>query len=882
MNSYKNMLINHLNEFSFRTIWNETTAEYRVNAALIPITRNYSINSIANGIETLKTPIADTQFIVLKTPIQVFSGGLNILNNRWLSAVDILDTNQILLYVYGTEGRLIPREHIYVFKSAVSNWTYVAISKKVISSIFNNSNISDIYMTLYRNSKSPKLTECKTYHANKLDSSVGTEGLSDYLDYCKNKNSSGTSVFINGYEVDHNLPITFTKDDYIEILCDDNVIGTYDVNVSNNTTGYFSKTTNKYRDIIHCPKIINPDNKLITQNTCTMSIFTPNNKGAYLHRTDTDSVSQITHNDISVSTDVIDSFRDIFDEMDLIIRVRVRAHESDNVLISELFYITYLYQCDDETIVRHLRGNIDSNLYFWNANKLENSTYTRLMYNTPNTSDTSVLDAYVSGLGYHTVAAILAPTVFHSALKKDQNIIKIIVPLALRGREIFPIVYLNGVKLLKEKYTHSQTNSSGVFSIYLNNTTHVPPNSTVSIVTVEDGKHFPYMFKVNAAHTLIDIKHRGVLLYEEMLLDNPITFGKDVYTKSYREIKLSPGELEHTVSENKNNITASAKYYDKTLLIQNKHYAYIHDFNIDDEINVNKGAILKTLTTSVFGDVDMIVPLIGFNSIDVYMNGKYLLPDMDYMLHTVKDTSGNIVQHILSINSVDYIDYKNVGNTLSVVAHTGKTISKEHGFTFDGKISYDANINIWHRNLSRCFVKGKLLVKPIDNGTYLTPDTPTLNGDPYGILVTLPSSISEVLEGYDRNANINRLAIIKAYFKRTIDIDKSFIIINKSHLIFSTYLSEIIKDILNKTLIPVNDPDDNLFMLQFSKYEYLKELDPTLLTGDKLIDRRYSDMRMTYVNDFTSPDTNIHEIIHRIGNLTLPKDVSSLGDILNG
>lgn len=401
--TYKQSLIQILNKYIFQKAWNETVATYRTNIALSSVTGRYLRGRVNVGVENFALPTNNSQYLCFTTPIQAFFGGLTIPSNVWMTGEEVLNTTNTLMYVYIQEGKLIPRKYIHVFRSPNSDRVVIAIPKQVSIKVFGASH-GTVYSTLYKDPDQPNDIICKSWYADPFDMVGSTSDLLTFFTTCKQANQAGTTVLVNGIEVDESLPIvSYVAGDYIEIICDENVIGAFDVDVSNNNTGYFSDLTSNYREIIHCPKTINPNNKVITHNTCTLSVRDSNGVGLYYHRADDTGVGQITHNDLSVSTDVIDAFRSYLNDQNVTIHVRVRHHDTDNVLITELFYMTFLYRNSDEDIVQHMRGAITNTLPFWKASELEQSTYTAMMFDTPNSIDESLLTTYVEGLGYHTV-----------------------------------------------------------------------------------------------------------------------------------------------------------------------------------------------------------------------------------------------------------------------------------------------------------------------------------------------------------------------------------------------------------------------------------------------------------------------------------------------
>ena len=92
-------------------------------------------------------------------------------------------------------------------------------------------------------------------------------------------------------------------------------------------------------------------NKIITHNTCDFWIRRRLSKepyGKYLHRvkldnSSRDTVTQVTHNDMSIPLYVLDAYRDYLEVEELTVHLVGRIHDKDNVLIRDASFIDLLY-----------------------------------------------------------------------------------------------------------------------------------------------------------------------------------------------------------------------------------------------------------------------------------------------------------------------------------------------------------------------------------------------------------------------------------------------------------------------------------------------------------------------------------------------------------
>jgi hypothetical protein len=868
-------MIDALNRYCFHNIWNATLQEYRVNVKPNQILAGrYLKGSVSVGSERFPLPTPTDQYIAYYAPQQSFFGGLRLQKGVWIRSDTFLTHYKTLLYSYDTEGRVLPRNSVYLYLSPISNRVIIALLKNPLLKVFGP-HFDAFYMTVYRDSDQPNPITLQTWYVDPTNASGSVNGLVTFLSQSKTKNFEGTQILINGREFSQSNPLSYQPGDYIEILCDENVIGAYDVNVSNNTTGFYSDIDSKYKEILHCPKTINPNNQLITHNTCMLSILTSEGIGRYVHRIDDVGVGQITHNDLSITTDVVDAYRTYLNDQDLKIHVRVRTHTKDNVLINDLFYVSFLYICSDEDILKHLRGELDNTLSFWKASSLENSFYTRMMFDTPNSTDKSVLDEYIAGLGYYTVAAILSNHVTTFKTGNMQRQFRVYKPVALIGKSCYPMVYLRGYKLQDDQFTYGDQYSHSV-RITLSDDVYLGSENDLVIALIENGSGRPYVFTPDVSHTTITVPFRDVRIFEELTTSESVKGYRVESFHRYIENIETPGSL--SVTDNGDGTTTllfGLSNYNKTFIIQNRNFSVNISTSLDDMIFTEKGSLTLPLQITCMNDTDKVVPLLGYNTVDAYMNSLKLVDNLDISVNTLKDSEDRLAGYEISLNTLDYLK-EAPGNILQTIVHTGTQLSNEAGFVYNGTISFDNNINLWYPNISRAYVKGLLVSKLEDFGTYLVPNMTTHTGDAYKIEVHLLGTVAELLDGYSSTPDINRINTIRAYFNRILEVDKSVVVVDRSHLIFSNYVAQITRDLAQGVLEVANDPDDVRFLVQFNTYRHLRDIDTALKDMD-IIDLTYTGIYGTYTNFSVSPE--IRKIILRFEKLVLPSDPNSLGGL---
>lgn len=876
----KTDIIRKLNEYCFLNIWNEMHSEYRVNIELTLVNSYFNKGSVRFGNRSIPLP-DHNQWLVLTTPIQLFFGGVPIPNERWFTGEEILNRYQALFYVYRRDGKLIPRSDISMIRLK-NGRAIIAIRRRAVLKIFGTGpyiqNENPVYITLYRDSDISHRISAKSWYINPLDPLNSSAGLNEHLNQCIFLNEDGTTLLINGKEHEVNMNPVWNSGDFVEVVFDENIIGSYKVDVTTTGTGYFSIKDQENRQILHCPKDLNPNNQLITHNTCTLSVIDKvTGEGLYLHRCDDTSVGQITHNDISVSTNVVNAFRDHLGTENVYIKVRVRTHSKDNILMDNTAFIKELYLCSDEDIVRHLRGELDTKLTFWKASELEQHEYIKMMYDTPNNIDPEVMDMYVSALGYYTIASLIGGhigrIVIQSSSHRTHRIRK---PFALIGETIFPKVYIRGKKI-RQNYITCYDDGSEYAVIVISDAVYLQAGDILNVSVIEDGSNIPIEFTPSVDNPNVIVSFSGISVYEEVQLTNPVTGYNAVSNYGYKKINPTPGTLMTYVTEDGDlEVVFGMSLYGKKLLICNDRFTWDKLVNANDLIN-DRGAIAVTLSTIT--STGRTVPLLGHNTVDVYVNGNCLIPNVEYTAIATSTPSGHPGFTEVIISAMEYFSTEG-NNRIEVIASTEKVIANEVGYVIDNKVSYNESIMIWYDSLSLPHVYGKYASNVGDQGLYLDLVDHVDNGRPYYLSTRIAAPVATALTGYTPNLEINRLKLINDYFGRFKPEMPNVTVVPASHRLYSPYVATIIRDIALGNLVVANDPVDAAFIRQFDNYSYLKKHDPTITRRTDDFNNLYLDVNPSYLI-WTVDDVNTRKIIQRVIDVML-SDSTSDGEILDG
>lgn len=867
-------LVAALNTFTFQSIWNEIYMENRVNIELTRVSDRYASRMVRIGFEDILLPPGS--FMVYATPHQLFFGGLEIPKDTWLRCDDVLHTYKTNLLIYPATGRLASKQYTYIYRSGKSSRVVVIVQNTSMKTIVDDVYVK-MFLTVYTDSSREDDITVKTFTITAATKQTDITACKDYITSVYSTNPHGTTVLWNGYEIDPTQedPVPWKAGDVIDVIRDDNVVGSFTETLSVSANGFFSEKDAIYKKIIHVPKAINPLNRLLTHNTCSFYVRKVNeNKGLYLHRCDPKSVTQITHNDFGLSTTVLDAYKDILKTQDISIHVKVRTHRKDNVLMQEQNYIKILYSLPDAEIKRHLMGNVSEDLSFWRADQLETCGYTTMLFDSPNATDKETLDLYVETFGYLPLVSLLAGHISTAELSSLKRFTLVDKPYALQDVSVTPLVWI-GSKKIRQSLIDSVDTVGSRLAVSISPDVYITPNQQSTIVLLEGGsitpiKHIP---SINA--TTITVPYRGVKVFEEVTLSEDVNLLNGTTRKGYKQVAESQGTLIVTPGTTSTNVVFGPSLYGKTLLVVSDHFCESHEVNVDALINNN---LPITIPLEVYTDtLDMVVPILGISTIEVYVNGQQTPENIGFTCRPIIK-EGCLCSVDVVISAMECFS-DDPGNIVEVIYHTSESVLKDTGYVLQKRLSYDRTLNVWYPAITRAYARGELLNDITDKVSWLETSKVIDDGSPYSTWTTVPYRLAKILKTYDPSINTDRLSAINRYLNKTIDLPDEPAFVQMAYRLYSPYITQIAKDLIDDVYFATDDPDEVAFLAQFEKYIPLRTMDPTI--DNPLIDTRFVDIFPLY-RDQISPGNRVWKIVRRLADLTLPNDTTSLGDAQNG
>lgn len=504
-------LFRHLSE----NVWNTPLLERRRN--IVPMYFNNgraAVNTVDLGCQSVDLPYAKN--LKQKKAFYVFGasnanmGGLNIdttidslktsladyYDCGWLPLDKYINARPFDIRVHGINGEWLYRNEIYITNHPYQDMFLLAVEVRMAEQILGKGyDYKNIWISIYYDSDN-SLNDLRTttqeifcYHPGTNDVTTLNaayekyEGMSTIIPEGKHVSPRGQTIcFIDGRESAPASMDDIKDNQYVEIVYDPDII--YDLYLDLTKVGenniYRSPIDDTYKYIIHVPKEVNPDNYIITHNTCdifqrpTNTVINSDErlKGLFVHRFNTSTrlengqlvdhmISQITHNDFGISEKLLMTRMgdDALATTECVLRVVIRRHGKTKQLSEDANFIKLLYNFNtDEQILQHLTGYGDKSLSFWRAENLERSNFSRMLVNLPALTDMNDTQYLVDSLGYFNSLCVVTPRVSHRFITDTvTHYFDVSIPESmLSSSSVGLIIYHNGFKLDNDLFSYER------------------------------------------------------------------------------------------------------------------------------------------------------------------------------------------------------------------------------------------------------------------------------------------------------------------------------------------------------------------------------------------------------------------------------------------
>lgn len=867
-------VVDHLNTTYFNRVWSEADESGQSNFQLVKAAQRIQTGAVPVGLSVVGLPTTDAVYAVYKTGYRGLNRFAKLPDDVWVDDTYLFDNYAVSVTAYTSGGRVCPTGNIYFRYIPLRDEVLVAINKMYTNKCTDVS-FPELYMSVYKDTTRASPIVTQTIIVNTFPNSTTTIAtVQALITTARVQYPHGTTVAINGWIYDPlHLP-TLVHDDVVVITSDPDIVGYCDVTVDDNVTGYHSDMYNGYREIIHLPKSLNPNNILLTStNLSVLVVDTTTLKGVFGHRIDSHALESITHNDFSIGRVAVESFTTALGATNVKLRIYVRYPTEPNYLRDDVNHLSDLYSLSDQAILNQLTGVSTTQINEWRAANLESSTLLDLLYRFVGFDETDSISRYVQAMGYYDVAAVLGQQMrFYTYQGSEVQISK---PARLYGYTCKALVYVNGRKIAEDQIGLSNY-SSKTFLLGFKIGSGVSIGDRISVYICEEGSRTPVLYNPTSGNPACILESEDYALYQIMNYSPSLPVWKHTTSLGYKSFPISSAD--YTVllkSDGTFEYKVRSQHYGKHFYLVPKIGLIVQTYDITTQVHNKQPIILDLKTQNALG-AD--IPLFGYNTIEVYLNGLRLTEGLDFECKPFKSVDDAILQNLLVISNSDYLDLEGGENKVEVVIHGDKVISQDSGYVIDNHLHRTTAPMIWVPSSGRVFVNGLLIESVQANGNVLTSVTSVPDGANFLIQYMLSYGAEKLISPISPNADINLrsridhvLGIVDPSYPETVVIDRLL-------ALYSPFLAQIVSDVGNGIISIVDEPSSDRFLRQFKAYAPLLDRDPTI-GSPSLVDRRFVSLAAHYAN-YSITDSQQMIRVQRLISLVLTPGELSIKEVL--
>lgn len=838
----------YINTILFSNVWNEPHSEFRVNLKPLTFggTRIYSGSFSIPG-RSIFLPTRTDQYHLLAVSASSLNASIGLETMVWYDLKTICNEWNTLIQAFTTNGRMLSKNSVYLMYSVNRSTIFIAIKRSVwVKSKSPRDTLDDIYLTIYYDSDLPNDTKIESVT---IESSLN---VTDYQYKIESMAATATDAcqltfYKNGMELSR-YP---SYDDYsvgtsIDVVVDKNILFSFEIDITtdNENPVYLSDRDSTWKQLIHIPKELNPENNIYTHNTCTFHVREfSGDLGLYIGHVGDRKFTQVTHNDMSIPLFVIDAYRDELNMQHVRLRCDVRKHDKDNVLIRDASFIDLLYseRHTDQDIISILCGDGPEKITWWKASELEKSKYVSMFFDTPNLATTDNIDDYVDAIGYYKLVDLLCQRIIDITVTDGfVNTISLPLPILYSGFGARPVVYWNN-RLISDSFISYETGESNIITVSIDESLVMTPGDKLTFIFYIDGDNSIYEFIPSGTTRDFHIPFEDFSIYAEKVLNGYSVSGISGQSSVVYE-ELSSGTNHFAITKNPDGtseVLFNESLIGRRIIIQNKYCTYSKIINLKEYISDGKN-IAVPLTAAIKGK-DEYVPIIQ-GTVSLYLNGNYLVKGLDYLVNRVTDNAGNLSFAEVIVQTMDY--FKEDGqDELFIIVHSAEVDDLSAGFVYQNTIKDETPINLYFPNISLVHING-VINRDVDyRGIYIRTNG-IQDGAKFEVQTEVPGIIRDFIERFSTNRDLERIKLLNEYFYDFGKTEISEIILESKHRIYSIFMNKFIYDVLTENTVITDDPDVNRMKDQIRPYLPLQSTD--ICFGN--ISKVFVDFYPRYVN----------------------------------
>lgn len=868
---------NTINTFLFDKVWNEPFSEYRINVQPMLVKQQSCVGSFSTYDSNIALPTDNNPYYIWAISAENFQTGLQFPTLEWTSLESICNDYNTLIHMYGATGIMFHKASTFLMYNLSRQLIFIAAKKRMVKTMISPKDLSQVYLTFYYDSDKANPVKCLSVMLDHIKKEQELQmKVDEFLGLVKK--DCHLQVYRDGYEYTDidNKPMVQVGE-YLDILIDENIDFTFDIDLPSKSQApvYFSSKDKTWKQLVHIPKKLNPDNKVITKNTCDFVArkrYFADPRGLYIHRASYGrGITQVTHNDMSIPLFAVDYYRDALESQEIYLHCIVRTHGKDNTLIRDADYIDLLYSehHDDDTIKDILCGKGPKQIPWWTAESLEYSKYIAMMFDTPNLATTAHMRDYVKALGFYQVVNLLCKRILDTTITDAYTgTLKYHLPILYTGMKVVPVVYLNGWPIERKYISYFCDTSEDTIDISISKEIYTKPGDKLTVILFVDGDRSIYTFTPTKECMSVELPFDDVIVH--YAVDTPRC--KGVTHQSEKYYQFCPNGSNFYVKQKTDTgvkLTFGESFIGCDFHLQCAYTSIIQSYNLDKF--TKDGSTISILAEARIVHSTESAPILNFKNVSLFLNGHYLVRGIDYFIHTVteKETGTNqVCFHEVVIQTMDYFE-PGRENILDVIYNVAEIEDISNGFSIHNRLQDETPVNLYFPNLSAVHVDGKLRRDLTYRGTYmLLQQDPESTGGIFEIQTSVPRIVHDFVGEYAPNEEIERIKILNEYFYPLVQQGMApYLVLEGKHRLYSIFLNNFIRDICTGKLDIVADPDENRMMKQINPYLRLKEIDLCF----KGLDQRFVDYYPQYVNYEVTPALKL--VIDKYIQKYMPKNI---------
>lgn len=829
---------------------------------------------IYNNVLVTMMPDTTNSFYVFMCDDTHTSDLLRNTEDGWVDTESLLNDHQVNIDTITTNNRIIPKRLVYTKYSRCGR-TIIAID----ASVYRKYEVSamDTYITINVDTNIPN----DRYMLSHIP------GINDRFIEIITAHSMSLShqVFgmVNGYcyRYDKFSNAGNPNSDYIELYIDRNISFEFSVDLADRNN-YWSSEEQLYKDVFIIPRELT-NGLAFTFDTITAIVRDRDGRGIILPYLASMSISTLTHTSFGISSYLIDAALDKLGVDDGIIYFKVANYGKTNILGNNGKVTELLYQKDDTYLLDALMNRLNQAVPGWAADELESSTYSKCLSEIAglSTYNEDNISKQIQCLGYYEYMNRVCK--HNGEIPTNGNpITSVSIPLPMYwlNEDIHPILYIDGNKISDSRYI--VTNNYNALNVEFNGTiTPLFNDSVIAYSLILNERKTVYQILPDAVNNnaIINIKRDRIRVYihEDIeifgLLSNA-TYG-------YREIDID--SLTYFTCSNTDDgifVTFNANSFNREFIFMSDDIAVFHHQTLD----ISAGNTIVYIPMVETTNTGVSVPVLIDGIYDVYLNDRYLVADIDYIVvkMTSPEDSDVFSGYQIVIQNLKFLS-DTEPNKLEIYQMNRLQHRIDTGYIINNVIPKNVNNEAYIPGISRLFINGKLIpdskVTIFDDRYEIDPYFCN-NGDVYRFVIGIStdfynSYVSNIDPIYfsDRADITNHL--IHNYTQNIPDI----IIVPFNHKIYSSYLNEVIRRILaDEVFIQyINDDDD--ILAQIAQYNYMKAMD-VIFKMPSSINTEYIDLYPSYLANIQTDDLNKYLFINRLVKIILQHDITTDGTVV--